>query len=83
MQTLTTTNAYLFVGVMTYSQYTYAEAFINEKQQAWITVHVHMYEFFGGVAKVLVPDNCRTAVNHNKGWYTQELNTTYHDMAEH
>lgn len=41
------TNAYLFVGVMTYSQYAYVEAFINEKQQAWITAHVHMYEYFG------------------------------------
>lgn len=50
------TNAYLFVGVMTYSQYAYVEAFINEKQQAWITAHVHMYEYFGGVAKILVPD---------------------------
>lgn len=77
------TDAYLFVGVMTYSQYSYVEAFINEKQRAWITAHVHMYEFFGGVAKILVPDNCRTAVNHNKDWYTQELNTTYHEMAEH
>lgn len=77
------TDDYLFVGVMTYSQYAYAEAFINEKQRAWITAHVHMYEFFGGVAKILVPDNCLTAVNHNKGWYTQELNTAYHEMAEH
>ncbi|WP_054876390.1 transposase, partial [Oxobacter pfennigii] len=30
-------NAYIFVGVMTYSQYAYVEAFINEKQRAWIT----------------------------------------------
>lgn len=29
--------AFLFVGVMTYSQYPYVEAFINEKQRAWIT----------------------------------------------
>ncbi len=77
------TDAYLFVGVMTYSQYAYVEAFINEKQQAWIAAHVHMYEFFGGVARILVPDNCRTAVTHNKNWYTQELNATYHEMAEH
>ncbi|MGE5630498.1 MAG: hypothetical protein ACM3TR_05290 [Caulobacteraceae bacterium] len=61
------TDAYLFVGVMTYSQYTYAEAFINEKQQAWITAHVHMYEYFGGVARILVPDNCKTAIIHNGG----------------
>lgn len=50
-------NVYLFVGVMTYSQYPYVEAFIDEKQAAWITAHVHMYEYFGGVARILVPDN--------------------------
>ncbi|MGI6526231.1 MAG: IS21 family transposase [Caldicoprobacterales bacterium] len=78
------TEAYLFVGVMTYSQYTYVEAFINQKQQAWITAHVHMYEYFGGIAKILVPDNCTTAVNHKKStWYTTELNAVYHEMAEH
>ena len=48
--------AWIFVGVMTYSQYTYVEAFINEQQKAWITAHIHMFEFFGGVAKILVPD---------------------------
>jgi len=76
-------NAYLFVGVMSYSQYAFVEAFINEKQQAWITAHVHMYEFFGGVAKILVPDNCKTAVVHNGGWYSQQVNAVYHEMAEH
>ena len=45
--------AFLFVGVMTYSQYPYVEAFINEKQRAWITAHVHMYEYFGGVTRIL------------------------------
>lgn len=76
-------DAYLFVGVMTYSQYAYVEAFINEKQQAWVTAHVHMYKYFGGVAKILVPDNCKTAVVHNSGWYNQQLNAVYHEMAEH
>ena len=68
---------------MTYSQYTFIEAFINEKQQAWITAHVHMYEYFGGVAKILVSDNCKTAVVHNGNWYNQQVNTVYHEMAEH
>jgi transposase len=76
-------NAYVFIGVMTYSQFTYAEAFINEKQRAWIAAHVHMYEYFGGVAKILVPDNCKTAVIHNGDWYNQQLNIVYHEMAEH
>ena len=76
--------AHVFVGVMTYSQYAYVEAFINEKERSWITAHIHMYDFFGGVAKILVPDNTGTAVNHKRSdWYTKELNTTYHEMAEH
>ena len=77
------TPAWLFVGVMSYSMYTYVEAFINEKQKAWITGHIHMYEYFGGVARILVPDNCFTAVYHTGDWYTPSLNTTYHEMAEH
>ena len=75
--------AYIFVGVMTYSQYAYVEAFPDEKQQSWIDAHVHMYEYFGGVAKILVPDNCKTAVIHNGGWKDQHINTIYHEMAEH
>ena len=39
------TEAWIFVGVMTYSQYAFVEAFINEQQKSWITAHVHMYEF--------------------------------------
>ena len=42
-----------------------------------------MYEFFGGVARILVPDNCKTAVVHNGGWKDQQINETYQEMAEH
>ena len=77
-------NAWIFVGVMTYSQYTFVEAFLNERTNSWITAHNHMYQFFGGVTPILVSDNCTTAVNHDKSsWYTTTLNTTYHEMAEH
>lgn len=75
--------AFLFIGVMMYSQYPYVEAFINEKLRAWITAHVHMYEYFGGITRILVPDNTKTAVIHNHDWYNQELNTVYPELAEH
>ena len=75
--------AYIFVGVMTYSQYAYVEAFLDMKLKSWITAHVHMYEFFGGVARILVPDNCKTAVVHNGGWKDQQINESYREMAEH
>jgi len=75
--------AAIFVGVLSYSKYAYVEAFKNEKQRAWIAAHAYMFEHFGGVAKILVPDNCSTAVVHNNDWYSQELNKSYHEMAEH
>ena len=71
--------AYIFVGVMTYSQY----AFLDMKQKSWINAHVHMYEFFGGVARILVPDNCKTAVIHTGGFKDLQINETYQEMAEH
>ena len=78
------TDCWLFVGVMTYSQYTFVEAFMNERTGNWIKAHVHMFEFFGGTAPMIVADNCTTAVDHKKSdWYTPVLNTTYHEMAEH
>ncbi|WP_279287800.1 hypothetical protein [Roseburia zhanii] len=42
-----------------------------------------MYESFGGVARILVPDNCKTAVVHNGGWKDQQINETYQEMAKH
>ena len=42
-----------------------------------------MYEYFSGVAKILVPDNCKTAVVHNGGWKDQQINETYQEMAKH
>jgi len=75
--------AYIFVGVMTYSQYAYVEAFLDMKQRSWINAHIHMYEYFGGVARILVPDNCKTAVVHNGGFKDQQINETYQEMVEH
>ena len=33
------TDAWIFVGAMTYSQYVFVEAFINERAKNWITVN--------------------------------------------
>ena len=77
------TAAHVFVGVLSYSQYPYVEAFLNEQQAAWITAHIHMFEYFGGVSRILVPDNCKTAVIHNHDWSNPQVNVVYHEMAEH
>lgn len=54
---------------MTDYEWVRKELFLNEKQNAWITAHVHMLEYFQGVPKIIVPDNTATAVNHkNSNW---------------
>ena len=47
--------AYLFVAVLPYSGYAYTEAFLDMKQEAWITGHVGAYRYFGGVTRILTP----------------------------
>lgn len=74
--------ASIFVGVLSYSLYAYVEAFFSQDLDSWITAHVHMYQFFRGVSRMLVPDNLKTGVDKSD-WYTPIINKTYHEMAEH
>lgn len=73
---------YIFVGVLAYSQYAYVEAFPTQNQECWIAAHVHMYQYFGGSTRVLIPDNLKTGVE-KASWYNPVINKTYHEMAEH
>ena len=74
--------AYLFVAVLPYSGYAYTEAFLDMKQEAWIAAHVHAYNYFGGVTRILTPDNLKTGVIKNTRTETV-LNKAYQEMAEH
>lgn len=60
------TDAWGFVGVLTYSQYAFVKAYMDEKTTNWLKAHIHMFEFFGGVTPMMVSDNYTTAVNHAK-----------------
>jgi transposase len=73
---------YIFVSALPYSGYAYAEAFLSQNQEAWIAAHVNAYAYFGGVARILVPDNLKTGViKHTKSEIV--LNRSYHELAEH
>jgi transposase len=75
-------DAYIFVAALPYSGYAYVEAFLSRNQEAWITAHVNAYSHFGGVTRILVPDNLKTGVVKNTRMETV-LNKTYQEMAEH
>jgi transposase len=64
------------------SSYTYVEATRDQKLTAWISSHIHAFEYFGGVPRLLVPDNLRTGVSRACR-YDPDLNPTYQEMAMH
>jgi transposase len=74
--------AYVFVSVLSYSGYAYAEAFWTMKMDDWIMAHVHAYEYYGGVSRLLTPDNLRVGITSNTRSETV-VNKTYQEMAEH
>jgi len=73
---------YIFVAVLPYSGYAYAEGFLSQNLESWITAHVNAYQFFGGATRILTPDNLKTGVQ-KADWYSPVINKTYNEMADY
>jgi len=73
---------YLFVAVLGASNYSFAAAFENMRLPAWLEAHMQAWEFFGGVTRLTVPDNPKTAVTYACR-YEPELTTSYQELAAH
>lgn len=73
--------AYIFVSVLPASNYPFAYAYGDTKLPNWIDAHVKAFEYFGGVPKVTIPDNTKTAVI-TPDLVDPLLNKTYHEMAQ-
>lgn len=74
--------AQIFVAVLGGSSYTFIEATASQALRDWIGSHCRAFEFFGGVAKVLVPDNLKSGVTKAHR-YDPDINPTYQECAEH
>ena len=73
----------VFVAILPYSQYIYAEGMLSTKEPQWIDVNNHALNYFGGVPALVVCDNCKQAVIVNQDWIEPELNKDYADWADH
>ena len=73
----------VFVAVLPYSQYIFAEGMVSTKEPEWINVNNRMLEYFGGVTPLVVCDNCKQAVIANQDWIDPDLNQDYAAWAEH
>jgi len=74
--------AQIFVAVLGASNYTYAEATFTQRLPDWIASHVRAFEFFGGVPRLVVPDNLKSGVT-KACRYEPALSRTYAEMLEH
>ena len=82
MQSAKMRQAQIFVAVLAASNYTYAEATWTQTLPDWIASHSRAFNYFGGVAQVVVPDNLKAAVS-KACFYEPNINPTYLDMANH
>jgi transposase len=74
--------AHFFVCALGNSGYPYVEAFSDEKSDKWLTAHIHAFDYYGGVPRIVVPDNCKTAVNKPQH-YDPVINPAYWELAKH
>ena len=74
--------AYLFVAVLPCSCYAYVELCSNMQSENWLLCHVHAYEYFDGVPRLLIPDNLKAGVTKNTRLDTI-INRSYTELADH
>lgn len=74
--------AYMFVAVLPCSWRAYAEPCSDMKSENWLLCHVHAFNYYGGVTRLLIPDNTKTATVQNNRYETI-LNKSYREMSDH
>ena len=76
------TRAQIFVATLGASNYTYACATARQTTADWIGAQVQALEFFGGVPRLIVPDQTRSLVK-NPERYDPQPNRLYDEFAAH
>jgi transposase len=74
--------AAIFVATLGFSSYTFAEATRSQELPCWIAWHIRAFEYFGGLPRLVVPDNTKTGVR-KPCRYEPDLNPTYSELAAH
>lgn len=72
----------VFVALLGHSQLTYVEALPSQKKEDFVKATENALHYFGGVPKVIITDNLKSAVTRADK-YEPDLNETYLDFANH
>lgn len=72
----------LFVAVLGASNLTFATATLTQRVPDFVASHVKAFEYFGGVPKMTVPDQLKSAVTVSCR-YEPTINRTYAELGRH
>ena len=75
-------SVYAFIGTLSYSRFKFVEFVFSQDEQSFVQSHVRMFNFFGGVPKVIYLDNLKTGVI-KPDLYNPIINKAYAELAEH
>ena len=76
------TKTQLFVAVLHFSSYVFAEFTLNQKQESFLRSQEKMWSFFGGVTPYTVIDNLKSGVKKAHK-YDPEANPTFVEFCNH
>jgi transposase len=71
--------AQIFVAVLGFSNYTYAEASFSQGAGDWLGAHVRALNYFGGAPRAIVPDNLKSGVAKAHR-YDPDINRAYQHL---
>lgn len=77
--------SWLFLMSLGHSRHMYCQVVFDQKVETWIRLHVEAFESFGGVPRVIVPDNLKAAVVRAAFAVDDEpvIHRTYGELARH
>jgi hypothetical protein len=75
-------NLYAFIGTLSHSRMKYVELTFSQDRTSFVTSHVRMFTFFGGVPLRCVIDNLKSGVIR-PDLYDPRLNRAYEEMSEY
>src|SRR5882757_1956591 len=72
----------IFVACLPCSGLIYAEGTWTQGQEDWLSAHVRLFAYLGGVTARVVPDNAKVAVTHARYW-DPVINASYAALIKH
>jgi len=73
---------YSFIGTLSHSRHKFVEFVYKQDQISFVSSHVKMFDYFGGVTLRLVLDNLKSGVI-KPDLYDPQFNRSYREMAEY